>query len=467
MSSVVVQHNLSTFVDAVAEGNRQAIEQAAQQTITRAEDALELIGQIGLLVMDGDSDGHLVRTLGAASVLTRWLIALRHTLGEEGNGQVAGLPLVTQALTAAIPAVQAARQVAHTYPQGLFPSELGEHKTVSAALREAIDSNNAPQVERLLFGLYGTGADYRTSLLRLYDGVAPTFQEDGNVLLDVVRGGQLLSAVKWGNDAPHYLHWLAPHLTVRAEEPAWANVVRAFLSDPAHSLASYRTRLATPRNGSALPLRTLLLSSAESAQVCQGVFDALITNGASAHGVAAVIALAASDLLAGITEQTQDWFEHAAHGLLFASAAQRVFEQVQAVEALPTLFMAAAHVNALYKERGKPETTHQSARSLNPGGGLIAPSLLETLLAELVAGNTALALANARRYVQLGYDSTALFATIGLGAASVASGAERDYALQIVQAAGEVYLSWPADLADTSMESLLQIALRAATGQHA
>jgi hypothetical protein len=128
-------------------------------------------------------------------------------------------------------------------PEGLFPSELGANVTVSAALRKAIDSNDIPMVERLLFGLFGTGADYRTSSLRIYDGIAQTFQEEGHALLKAVRGEQVVEAVKWGEDAPHYLRWLAPHLGQQNAEPAWTGAVRTFLSDGNHSLQSYRTRL--------------------------------------------------------------------------------------------------------------------------------------------------------------------------------------------------------------------------------
>jgi hypothetical protein len=35
--------------------------------------------------------------------------------------------------------------------------------------------------------------------------------------------------------------------------------------------------------------------------------------------------------------------------------------------------------------------------------------------------------------------------------------------MQIVQAAGEEYLNWPATLSDTSIEGFIQAALRAAT----
>src|SRR5258708_38745167 len=90
MSSVAVRNNLSTFIDAVVASDSQELTRAAREVISRAEDASELIGQIGLIAMRGDSEGHAVLTLGAASMLCRWLIALRYVLGEDTQGQANG-----------------------------------------------------------------------------------------------------------------------------------------------------------------------------------------------------------------------------------------------------------------------------------------------------------------------------------------------------------------------------------------
>jgi hypothetical protein len=463
MSSVAVRNNLSTFIDAVLAGNSQALEQATHEVISRTEDTCELLGRIGLLAMRGDSEGHAVLTLGATSMLCRWLIALRHVLGEDTEGQTIGLPLLVQACTAAAPAVRAGLHVEPAYPQALFPSELPADETVSSAMLKAVSSGNVTMVERLLFGLYGTGADYRTLSIRIYDAISQLFQNDGHALLYAVRGAEVLSAIEWGEDAPHYLHWLAPHLVQSGEEPGWVNSVRGFLSEPQHSLTSYRTRLSDPQNKNALPLRTLLLSNASTPQVCQGVYDALIKNGASARGVGSVIALAASDLLQSIGDDDRDLFERAAHSLLFASATRLIYTQVQEVEGLPLLFTAAASLNALYKELSGQAVSSKTARpASSAGGGLIAPALLESLQKQIMAQDVAGALATARRYIQLGHDAQALFSVIGLGAARVDAVADQGHALQIVLAAGDEYLAWPKDLAHINIDGFLQIALRAA-----
>lgn len=463
MSSVAVRNNLSTVIDAVLAGDSSAIERTARETISQAEDASELLGKIGLLAMNGDTDGHTTLTLAAASVLCRWLIALRHVLGEDTEGQATGLPLVVQALTAAIPAVQAGQKVSPTYPEALFPSSLPEGETVGSAIQKAVFASDATTVERLLFGLYGTGADYRTLSIRIYDGIAHIFQEGGHALQLAVRGSQLLDSIEWGEDAPHYIHWLTPHMPIHEEEPGWTEVIRTFLSEAGHDLGSYRTRISTPRNENALPLRALLLSDASTAQVCQGVYDALIKNGASAHAVGSVISLAASDLLQTISDENHDLFVHAAHGLLYTSAARTTYTQVQEVEGLPLLFTAASYINLLHKELTKQASSNKTAHHASAGGGLIAPALLESLHQQIIAQDITGALSISRRYFQLGHDAAALFSVIGLGAAQVDANADAGHTLQIVQAAGEEYMAWPKELAATNIEGFLLIALRAAT----
>src|SRR5260370_39546280 len=112
-------------------------------------------------------------------------------------------------------------------------------------MHDAISGNNAALVERVLFGLYGTGAVYRTMQVLIFDGISTTFQHAGHPLIFAVRGTQLLDAIEWGDRAPNILHWLVPHLPLPSEEPALVNMVRSFLSDPGHRLASLRTPLST------------------------------------------------------------------------------------------------------------------------------------------------------------------------------------------------------------------------------
>ena len=135
------------------------------------------------------------------------------------------------------------------------------------------------------------------------------------------------------------------------------------------------------------------------------------------------------------------------------------------MEVLALLFTSAAYINALYKEvagqQHAPSTHATTASSRILGGGLIAPSLLEALGTQLKEQDIPAALTTAQRYLKLGYDVRALFATIGLVAAQNDALADQGHTLQIVQAASEEFMAWPSSLANTSAEALLLAALRA------
>jgi hypothetical protein len=456
--------DIASLIEATAAGNSDRITGIARELVQQGADASELIGRVGMVAAHGDSEGHTILTLDAASMMCRWLIALRATFAADTTAHSAGLPFLVQALSAAGPAVRAGKQAQTDYPAPLYPSGLQEGQTVNSAMHDAVFGNDAMMVERLLLGLYGTGADYRTMQIRAYDGISTTFQHAGHPLMFAVRGMQLLDAVEWGDRAPNIIHWLAPHLPLHTEEPPWVNTVRSFLSDATHSVSSYRTRLSAPKEENALPLRRLILSNADTPQICQEVYDALIKNGASSQGIGSVIAITATDLMQRIGDGDRDAFIRASHSLLFTAAVRLVFAQIQEVEALPLLFMAASYLNALHKELEEQTAPAQPAEIRSPvlGGGLIAPALLETLSEQLNAQDLTGSFSTARRYLQLGHDVRSLFATIGLVSARADAAADQGHTMQIVQAAGEEYSSWPATLSDASIEGFVHVALRAA-----
>lgn len=464
MPTIGMNINISSLEEATAAGDRNQIIDIGRHLLEQGAPAAELLGRIGLVAAHGDSDGHSILTLNSAGAMSRWLTILTKMQGEDPSNHVRELPLLVQALVAAAPAVRAGVNTQIAYAEPFFPSQLGEGHTVDEAMHEAIYSNDEKMVERLLFGLYGTGADYRTIEVRTYDGISTTFQHAGHPLMSAVRGYQLLDAVEWGHNAPPILHWLAPHLPLHTEEPEWVNPVRAFLADPSHSLAGLRTRLAAPKNENALPLRTLILSKADATQVCQGVYDALVTNGASSRGVGSVIALAATDVMQHVGDGNRETFVQAAHGLLFAAAVRLVYAHVQDIAALPLLFTAAAYINALNAQLGQASNTMpMPAIPMTPsGGGLIASSMLESLSEQLDVQDVNGAYATSRRYLRIGNDPLALFATIALSAAQADAAVDSGHSLQIVQAAGEEFIAWPPTLADTNLDGFLHIALRAA-----
>ena len=462
--SVGMNIDISSLIDATIAGNSDQITAVARELTQRGADASELIGRMGMIAAHGDSEGHTILTLDAASMMCRWLLPLQYTLAENPLDTTRGLPFLVQAAQASTPAVRAGKEASVEYPAPFFPSGLPEGQTVSSALHDAAFGNDRTMVERLMLGLYGTGADYRTLQIRVYDSISTTFQHAGHPLMFAVRGMQLLDAVEWGDRSPNIIHWLAPHLPLHDDEPAWIHSVRSFLAEDQHNLASYRTRLAAPKDASALPLRSLILSNVETLQICQGVFDALIKNGASSRGVGSVIALAATDLMQRIDDSNRNHFIDAAHSLLFTSAVRLVFAQTQEVEALPLLFTAASYLNALHKELEEQASTTQTVSTRSPilGGGLIGPALLDTLAEQLDAQDLEGAFSTARRYIQLGHDVHSLFAVIGLSSARADAAADQGHTMQIVQAAGEEYTAWPTALSETNIEGFLHVALRAA-----
>ena len=464
MASIGMRTDIAPLVEAAANADSKRIIAIARPLLRQGAHGAELIGRVGMVAARADSDGHAVITLDAAAMLARMVMVLPELFGEEFDNHERELPLVVQGLLATAPVIRTGQTTQVTFAKPYYPSDLPEGKTLSDVMHDAVYGNDPVMVERILMGLYGTGADYRTIQIRSYDGIATTFQNNGHPLLYAVRGTQLLDAVEWSDRTPIIIHWLAPHLPIYTDEPAWIKGVRSFLSDQQHSLASIRTRLAAPQDEKALPLHELILSDADTEQICQAVYDALIKNGASPRGIASVIAFAAADLMQRVSDENRDAFIHAAHGLLFSSATRVAFIEIQDPEAYPLVFTSAAYINALSKELAQAATPSQevTTRPTSWGGGLIATTLLDTLSEQIDDQDLDGALTTARRYLQLGNEARPLFAFLALGAAKADATSDQGHTLQIVQAAAEEYMGWPKDLANTNIDSFLHVALRAA-----
>src|SRR5579859_4247690 len=172
MPTVGMNTDITSLVNAIVAGDTEQMIAVARELVQRGAGASELIGRIGMLAARGDSEGHIIQTLAASSMMTRWFISLQHLRGEDPQNHEPELPLLIQAAIAATPAVQAGSKAQENYPEPLFPSGLAEGQTVNTALTEAIFKGDALTVERLLFGLYGTGADYRATCIRVYDAIS-------------------------------------------------------------------------------------------------------------------------------------------------------------------------------------------------------------------------------------------------------------------------------------------------------
>src|SRR4051794_14406224 len=101
MAQVTMGVDLSTLVNALLEGNIEAIIAAAREHLQREEQVDVLIGRIGLIAMQGDTDGHPSITLAAAAILSRLLHTIPASIDTDKHSVDLALPLLVQALLSA------------------------------------------------------------------------------------------------------------------------------------------------------------------------------------------------------------------------------------------------------------------------------------------------------------------------------------------------------------------------------
>src|SRR5690242_19222844 len=130
MAAVEMRADLSNLIDALVSGNDDQIIAAAREHLQQNEAADVLLGRIALLATKGDSEGHTVTALAAATMLSRYLHFIPQPLepDAEENGKFKewsrALPLFIQALRIAAPAVRSGSTVQEHYPEPFFPSAL-------------------------------------------------------------------------------------------------------------------------------------------------------------------------------------------------------------------------------------------------------------------------------------------------------------------------------------------------------
>lgn len=172
MVAVDTGTDVSSLVDTVVSGNLDQIIATAREYLQRDTAVDILIGRIAMIAAHGDPTGHRTITLAATSMLGRLTHLIPAPIDTPEPAKDRALPLLVQALKIARPILAAGREaLAHIqYPQPFFPSELiDSQKSVNDVMREAIEKNNVELAERILLGLYGTGADYRTMQVRAYE----------------------------------------------------------------------------------------------------------------------------------------------------------------------------------------------------------------------------------------------------------------------------------------------------------
>src|SRR6266851_664327 len=116
MPTVGMNTDITSLVDAMVAGNTDQMTGIARDLVAGGAGVSELIGRIGMLAAHGDSDGHVILTLAAASMMARWFVSLQHLLGEDPLDHRPELPLLVHA-AAATAAVQAGSKKKDSYAE--------------------------------------------------------------------------------------------------------------------------------------------------------------------------------------------------------------------------------------------------------------------------------------------------------------------------------------------------------------
>ena len=464
---MAVKHttDYAPLVDAVASANVNHIAREVVHLLRRKVSPFIIIGKVGVPAAWGDTDGHPLSGLAAGGQIADWMRYIPAS-GEDDDEDHRllrpALPL-TETLLFAAPSVRAGAHQQPELPEPIFPATVKHPQGMDGALREAVCAGQAEKTLRVLLGYYATGTDYRSYLMNVYRAITEHYAADGHALIFTHRSSQVLDMAGWADKLPPFIHWLTPHLASSQPDAPFLKDVQAFLSDAAHDLKPLRTRLAPANDAAAgAALRQTILQGTLE-ETCAAVLAAL-NNGARGPAVGSAIALAAARRFLNTPEGDANASLRAAHGLLIASAARTAVSQVQNVEILPILFLAAAAVNALRdveQVEAPPAGAHPRASAGALIGGILAPVLLRSLEQQLADGDEQAAQTSAHRYLQLGHPAHGLVATIASVACQGDASSDQGHSLLLAEAAAEEFLALPAHL-QSEGEILLAVSVRAA-----
>jgi hypothetical protein len=462
---VSVKHttDYEPLIDAVASQEVDQIAQEVVHLLRRNVSPFFIIGHAGVPAAWGDSEGHPLCGLAAGGHIAAWMRyipASSESDDEERRLLGTALPL-TAALAFAAPAIKAGAENQPALPKPLFPANIDHPEGMDGALREAVRTGQAGKVRRLLLGYYATGTDYRSYLMNVYRAITEHYSEDGHALILTHRSSQVLDMAGWANKLPPFIYWLTPHLANASPNAPFMEELQAFLHEPAHDLKPLRTRLAPANNAAAgAELRRAILQGSLT-ETCDAVLAAL-NKGAKGPAVGSVIALAAARRFLNTPADDAQAISQATHALLTASAARTAVSQIQNVEILPVLFIAAATVNALGEAQQAETPAHPRMSAGSLVGGILAPVLLRSLEQQLESGDAQAAQISAHRYIQLGHPAQGLAATIAAVACRGDAQSDEGHTMLLAQAAAEEFLALPPHL-QSEGDPLLSVGVRAAT----
>jgi hypothetical protein len=387
-------------------------------------------------------DGHPLLVLGAAGRVAEWMRAIPAgpEPGDDESRRLApALPLV-QGFVAVGERVREGLKEPHpALPEPLMPFDITTEGGALGTARAAFAAGDRALFGRVLMGLYRTGADYRAIQTLVYAVLDHRAPEGGHPLLFAVGSARVLDMAEWGDRVPPLVHWLVPLLFAAEPDAPAAQRAREFAAAPGHELGWLRTRLAVAKEEAAGATFRRAVLAGDATAACEAVLGALRA-GASARGVASGLALAAAERLLTVAEGAGEQLVQAGHALHYAHTVHTAMRQTQDEVVFPLLYTAAAVVNAM----PRPATAGAVAGPSAPlSGGLIAPALLRSLERQVADGETAGALATARRYVQMGQQPRGLAGVLGAAASRRDPRRGGLHTLPLVAAALEEYLTQP------------------------
>ncbi|HLJ81857.1 MAG TPA: hypothetical protein VKT52_10250 [Ktedonobacterales bacterium] len=468
--AMLVSANITALLVAITNADEERIIAETLQLLGPEKvPPAKVAARVGIPAVWAGGDGHPVSTLSVAGRVAEWMRSI--PIGPEPEAER------RRALAPALPMVQGFLAVSEqvrkglpephpALPEPIVPADVNHAGGALGALREAVAQRDLERTRAILMGYYATGTDYRSVMAAIYAALDSRYPEGGHPLYFAVSGTRLLDMADWGDRMPAYLYWVTPLMLDAAPNAAPGEAASAYMAAPEHDLGWLRKRLAIPKDEAAGPQFQRALVAGDATAACDALLKAL-RDGATPMGAAAGLALAAAGQVNAVPQGDTDALLRAAHVLLYTHAVHVATQHTQNPEIWPLLYTAACAVNGVRADGSAAELERgASSAPSTVAGGLIPTSMLRKLEQQIEEGDTASALAGARRYLQMGHPPRALAGIIGSAAATRDVRRGQDHTLHIlplVAAAAEEYLNLPKALAGDGQNALLTAAIRLAS----
>ncbi|HLZ23582.1 MAG TPA: hypothetical protein VKQ30_15830 [Ktedonobacterales bacterium] len=468
--AMIVSANITALLDAISNADEERIIAETLQLLGPEKvPPAKVTARVGIPAVWAGGEGHPISLLSVAGRVAEWMRSI--PIGPEPESErrralAPALPLI-QAFVAVSEQVRKGLPEPHpTLPDPIVPADVNHAGGALGALREAVSRRDLERTRAILMGYYATGTDYRAVLTAIYAALDFHYPDGGHPLYFAVSATRLLDMADWGDRMPAYLYWVTPLMLDAAPNAAPGDAAAAYAAAAEHDLGWLRNRLSIPKPEAAGSRFQQALVAGDATAACDALLKAL-RDGATPMDAASGMALAAAGQVNAVPQGDTDALMRAAHVLLYTHAVHVATQHTQNPEIWPLLYTAACAVNSV-RASGSAAELERGASSVSStaAGGLIPTSMLRKLEQQLEEGDTASALAGARRYLQMGHPPRALAGIIGSAAATrdVQQGqAHTLHTLPLVAAAAEEYLNLPRALASDGQNALLVAAIRLAS----